>query len=104
MLIASNIDELERVVAKFGKARTAVLMKHSGGEVQIDPSEGPDRKAAALAFAREMQAAAQLLHDVDLDMIDPAELKGDENAYPPSVLAGLMPVLKRAKKTSSAAA
>jgi hypothetical protein len=93
LLIAENVEALTDVVKRFNKERDKRVLKYSGGETSLQLPAGSD---AAKAFSKEMLEASEVLHDVDLHLIDFNELKGDVNKYPPSVLAGLMPVRKKA--------
>jgi hypothetical protein len=93
LLIAENVEALTAVVTRFNKERDKRVLRYSGGETSLQLPSGSD---AAKAFSKEMHEASELEHDVDLHLINFDELKGDVNKYPPSLLAGLMPVRKKA--------
>lgn len=99
LLIAGNIEVLEGLVRRWNKERDKLIMHHANGDTTIPPNS-----PAAKLFAREMQGAMETEHDLNLDLIEFDELNGGENDYPPSVLAGLMPVRKRKDNAKSAPA
>lgn len=82
LLIAKNINLLDKEIDPFQRARNTLVMEHADASGSVPP----DKRAEFVKQERELLDAE---YDVDVVPIKDDELKLDQNPIPASVLAQL---------------
>lgn len=110
MRLARDSVAIKEVMDAFQSAQISLFKKLSGGKPNLCPV--PDRPQGAPPPKPEEQASCEALNqfneqvrdlrlapqEVGLWTITEAELKIDENRFPPAVLAGLVPIIAEPPK------
>jgi hypothetical protein len=85
--IAKNINAIAPVNRTFSDARNALVRQFSGGKEEVPAAAMPGFDAAvAELLDRDEEIETSPLSQLDLNL--------DKNPIPPSVVAGLMPLLE----------